>query len=235
MNWNELFLLNKQVSPEEIVALLTALTEEEPSAMEKYMLNYNAMDSQRRAVLGYCAAFIQTDINGFKDPYAELALEWYESRQHPVPKFEKPVQFYGWAGEYSDTGPAMSIRKEAFPQGNEVIFYTDTEIAENEESALELAAGIAAESSGICDVRVEKLTEFAASEGPEPGDHVGIVFSLSEDAVKDALVIGGKRVPAQESGGYVFVLPKAGEFDSIIGELAGGTCFALSKDIWCMK
>ena len=49
------------------------------------------------------------------------------------------------------------------------------------------------------------------------------------------MMLSGHEVPASETGGYVLVLPKVGEFWCELGEILNGKRVPLLFDDYCIK
>ena len=65
----------------------------------------------------------------------------------------------------------------------------------------------------------------------------GISFRLSESARKH-MIVNHQEIESGEHGGAIFVLPKAGEFTCMLGEMLNddpATCVILAKHMYCMK
>ncbi len=157
------------------------------------------------------------------------------------------MEFYGWAGQHSEIGPAIRINRDGFPDNQEVrIFYADSdyhghiwededgkELLLNEYSMWELeslAKSIQNMSSGLTDVKVEML---------EPGDGTdpfyAATYRLDEKAVKDIMVVGGKSFTSKDTGGYLVVFQRYGEFTATLGVLVNGKPVVLYQDSYSMK
>ncbi|MBQ7092742.1 MAG: hypothetical protein IJN83_08820 [Clostridia bacterium] len=158
-----------------------------------------------------------------------------------------PMEFYGWAGQYNEIGPTILINRDCFPDDQEVrIFYADSdyrgriwededgqELILNENSMWELenlAKSIQNMSSGLTDVKVEVL---------EPGDGTdsfyAATYRLDKKAVKDIMVVGGKACTPEDTGGYLVVFQRYGEFTAALGVLVNGKPVVLYQDSYCMK
>lgn len=232
MKWNELSVF-KYVTADDMAVLAEVIDQRNRSLMEEFVSAYAKLDSARQGALGYCMALLLASYGGYKSPYQKYYRDFLLCKESLNIKY--PFAFCGWAGINNDIGPAYIINKEAFTGENNGLFYTDDDIRDERDGAERLAGWIAGESSGLWDVHVEKLSNLQTMEGPEEGGCWGIVFFLDEQAVRDEVIINGKPKMKEESGGYLFVLPKAGEFNAILGERVEDSCFILSKDMYCMK
>lgn len=158
-----------------------------------------------------------------------------------------PMTFFGWAGQNSEIGPVIRINTEHFADDEEVrIFYADSDyrgrIWEDEdgkelllnESAMweleSLARSIQNLSSGLTDGSVQILTP---EDGSDP--FYAATYRLDEKAVKDLMVVDGKICTADETGGYLIVFQRYGEFTATLGILRNGKPEALYQDSYSMK
>lgn len=157
------------------------------------------------------------------------------------------MEFFGWAGQYSEIGPAIRINMEYFSAAEEVrIFYADSDyrghmwecedgerllLNKNDMWELEsLASSIQNLSSGLTDGKVEIL---AAEDGTEP--FYAATYRLDERAVKDIMLIEGKTCTIADSGGYLVVFQRYGEFTVTMGILRNGKPVTLYQDSYVMK
>ena len=66
--------------------------------------------------------------------------------------------------------------------------------------------------------------------------HWCVTFRLEDTALRE-IAVNGKPVKP-EKGKAIFILPKAGEFDCMLGEIVHGdpdNAFVLAKHNYCMK
>ena len=109
--------------------------------------------------------------------------------------------------------------------------------------ARDLAKDIAAHSSGLTDVRAVVLPGRHSSVVTAPEQAAGLLeetcavaFTLDPVAIKPTLIIQGRPYDTEECGGYVFILPRSGEFDCTIGQLFDDNLrLPLRTDSYCMK
>ena len=159
----------------------------------------------------------------------------------------QPMEFYGWAGQNSEIGPAIRINRDCFPADQEVrIFYADSDyrgcmweeedeqkLFLNEDSMWELESltkSIQNMSSGLTDRKVEVL---------EPEDETdpfyAATFRLDEKAIKDIMVVEGKTYTPKDTGGYLVVFQRYGEFTATLGVLVNRKPVVLYQDSYSMK
>ena len=60
-------------------------------------------------------------------------------------------------------------------------------------------------------------------------------FHLDPKRIRETVLLSGKAVETDRLGGYVFVLPRAGEFFCELGEIVDGKRVPLHIDDFCMK
>lgn len=227
---------------EEIMLAQSAFMSGDENRIDAYRRHYAALDSKTQAHVGYALAamFHLTESFG-------LSAYLFCFRKD-LTKLHTPFAFIGWAGEHSDIGPAFSIRPECFAGGPVTLFYSDDDMNVYSPSVREeraaytkaLAQDIARCSSGLSDVRVIVLPgthdDVAAKPLNTHKETHGIAFTLDSSAVRDFVIVQGKELNASETGGYVFVLPRAGEFRCTMGELFDdGLRLPLRVDSYCMK
>lgn len=137
----------------------------------------------------------------------------------------------GWA-DYHDPswgdsqGVAFRIETKCFAGRDVLLYYSDDDGFPQSEASLDIIREC---SSGIADVRVEPA---------ERGRYCGgrrIVFRLDESAIRETVRLSGEDVPTGSLGGYVFMLPRAGEFYCELGEIIDGAVVPLHIDDFCMK
>ena len=227
---------------QEIELAQSAFMSRNEKQISAYRAHYAALDEQTKAYMGYALAamFHLTEHFGLM-PY-ELFFK------KDLTKLHTPFAFLGWAGEHSNVGPAFSIRPECFSSGPVTLYYSDEDMGVYSSSVREdraacaedLAKDIALYSSGLSDVRAVLLPgchdSVITKPGCEKGETYGVAFTLDPSAVKDSVIVQGKALTAEETGGYVFVLPRAGEFHCTMGQLFDdGLRLPLREDSYCMK
>lgn len=152
------------------------------------------------------------------------------------------IHVCGWAdyscfrwGEIRDEqGVAFCIRRECFPEGPARIYYLDDDHfgRKDEETILQL---IRQYSSGISNVHVEHRLCRGWNDHDGEKEQTLIVFDLDERAFHHTVVLSGRPVRTKDLGGYIFVLPRAGEFYCVLGEIRDDALIPLHKDDFCMK
>ena len=190
---------------------------------EEYLQQYDALDEVSKKVAGYMLATAgMSDGSGYH-------------RYFRVDKnVEYPFMFCGWLGLNSGAGVVFRINRDGFAlTENPKLFYSDDsmyfDFGAERESAESLARSIEACSSGLTDFGVELLPPMENGEL-----RFGVTFRLSADAIKETIEMGGVKETAP-LGGYLFSLPKVGEFDCIMGELLSDGAMILNYDSFCMK
>ena len=144
---------------------------------------------------------------------------------------------FRWGKAWHDQGVAFRIRRECFPEGPVRLYYLDDEHfpcrgGEDAEIFLQL---IRQHSSGISNVHVERRVCKGWHDHRDEEEQTLIVFDLDETAIHHTVVLSGNPVPTKDLGGYVFVLPRAGEFNCVLGEIRDDAVISLHKDDFCMK
>lgn len=217
-------------------------SEEQISAYRAY---YATLDPQLQARLGYALAAIFHLKETFGLPAYLFAF------RRDLTKLKTPLSWLGWAGEDSDVGPAFALDPACFDRGPVTLYYSDDDLqiyspAVREERiarAQYLAADIAAHSSGLADVHAVVLPGRHSSvvTSPDQADGLAeetcaVAFTLDPAAIKPTLIIQGRTYDTENCGGYVFVLPRSGEFDCTIGQLFDDNLrLPLRTDSYCMK
>ena len=164
-----------------------------------------------------------------------------------------PISFWGWAdyGEKKkDQGVGFRINRDCFAGRNVELYYVDDDMFENIDSdnshewlvrkLNKMLENIKTFSSGIDDVRIhEEIIEagsiFRRREITKRCKMSSIRFRLEPSKIRETVSFSRKVVPSSEVGGYIFVLPRAGEFFCELGEIVDGKRVALHIDDFCMK
>lgn len=222
----------RHVSMDEIEEMMGALMSGDREKIKAYMSKYTGLSAEKQGALAYMESLIGAASFGFKSPYQEAAKAAFlypERRQ-----LKSPFAFCGWAGARNDLGPAYQINQPAFLSQDTELFYTDEDIENSRECADDLARQIEKESSGISHARAERLANFQVEDAPL-GEKWGVVFALEASAVKEGVFLNSNFAAAGETGGFVFVLPKVGEFSCMLGHRCSNVCLILAKDMYCMK
>ena len=234
LNWRQLpaFAMAQQQLPDMIRRLLDTNSIEQKEA---YMVEYTQKPEDMQCALGYMRCLIESSFAYPYSAYGRYCTELFQRRR--VPPMRLPLRFIGWAGPHNDIGPAYEIDSACLSGSDSRIFYTDDDIQYRPESAEWLSRDIAQQSSGIEDVRTETLNSLYTLEGMEAGMIAGISFRLSETGWRN-ITVNQREMECGEHSGAIFVLPKAGEFTCILGEMLDGdptACVILAKHMYCMK
>ena len=234
VTWKQLpaFAMAQQHSQDLVMRLLGAETIEDKAA---YMDEYQKKPIDLQCALGFMRCLIESSFAEPYSAYGRYCMELFERRR--VPPMRLPLCFIGWAGPQNNIGPAYEIDPTCLSGVPSRIFYTDVDIRHDPEEAAWLAKYIAKESSGIEDVRAETLNSLYTLQGLEAEMVSGISFHLSESARKH-MIVNHQEIESGEHGGAIFVLPKAGEFTCMLGEMLNddpATCVILAKHMYCMK
>jgi len=148
------------------------------------------------------------------------------------------IGFCGWASYYEKDpwgrepqymeGVAFRIDRECFPEGPVRLYFSPW--GESEKNALQLVRQY---SSGISNVHEEQFSE--QDQWGHTHKSSILVFDLDALAIHHTVVLSKQHVLTEELGGYVFVLPRCGEFDCELGEIRDGKRIPLHEDDFCMK
>ena len=151
-----------------------------------------------------------------------------------------PFRFCGWADcgdRFCSGGVAFRIERGCFPNGPVCLFYTDDDnwpaYADNGHigaRAPELLEGVRQFSSGIANVRLLEKT-LPREDTPR----VMVAFDLDASAIRPSVRLQGGCVSTEETGPYIFILPRCGEFFCTLGELRDNLVIPLHRDNFCMK
>lgn len=149
-----------------------------------------------------------------------------------------PFAACGWASYrepgWGDTeGVAFRINRDCFGSRKPLLYYLDDDNWPWEDREKTHLAIIESCSSGISGVRTERR-RCVGWDGEEKERQV-VLFRLDPKAVKETVLLSGKPVPTAQAGEYIFVLPRAGEFYCLLGEVRDGEMIPLHKDDFCMK
>ena len=164
-----------------------------------------------------------------------------------------PISFLGWADcdeKKNDQGVGFRINRDCFTGRNVELYYVDDDMFESIDSDSthewlarklnKMLEKIKTFSSGIDDVRIhEEIVEagfiFRRRKITKRCKMSNIRFRLEPAKIRETVSFSGKEVPSSEVGGYIFVLPRAGEFFCELGEIVDGKRVALHIDDFCMK
>ena len=189
---------------------------------EEYLQQYDVLDDVSKKIAGYMLAMA-----GMSDGSGD-------HRYFRVDKnVEYPFMFCGWLGMNSSQGAVFRINRDAFAVNEDpTLFYTDDSMAfslnSHREEILDFARSIELCSSGLTDMDVQVL------HFDDRDPQLAVIFRLSADAIKDTIEMGGLQETAP-LGGYLFGLPRVGEFDCIMGEVYPDGPLILNYDRFCMK
>ena len=194
-----------------------------------YMEHFNTLDQIMKIRVGYLYAALES-----------LGRRDFRRASSIKSRPDGPIEFRGWGGLHNEIGPCFRIEAECFLGRKHLLYYTDddlrAETPNDEKEAGRLAADIALYSSGLADIRVEAM--------PIPGSDLStpirylILFRLDPTAVRPEVIVNGESLSLTDTGGYILVLPKAGEFQCDMGELVQSDPLALLplyRDSFCMK
>lgn len=148
--------------------------------------------------------------------------------------WQMPFGFCGWATcapECYSEGVAFRIDRECFPDGPVTLYYMDDDHWPGQDEAM--LKHIQRLSSGISNLRIEESS--VTHKETKYIKYSALVFDLDSNAVKPTVLLGRKPVPTEELGGYVLVIPRAGEFFPELGEIRSGERIPLHRDDFCMK
>ena len=161
------------------------------------------------------------------------------------------IPFYtcGWAtykGSWGGTeyGVAFRVNRDCFNGRDAILYYMDGDFwgdlsADGKKRLQEIRDGIERYSSGLTDVKICEIEEpgrfrFRGIEY-SPTRLTVIQFKLDSSKIKDTVELSEENIPSSELGGYVFILPRAGEFYIELGEMLDGERIPLHYDGFCMK
>lgn len=196
-------------------------------AWDTYAEHYQTLPRQLQSLVGWELA---------KRHVFQGRSGWQE--QMPYLKLPSPFVFCGWAS-YQDPswgyceGVAFCITKDCFGDRTPTLYYFDDDNWPNGWKEQEALETISRYSSGISNARVE-MRRCKNWRGVEDDRRV-VLFDLDPSAVKETVLLSGEAVSTQEVGEYIFVLPRSGEFDCVLGEVRGGELISLCNADFCMK
>ena len=228
-------------------ALKKAVVAEQDDRWKKIDMQIDSCDDKTQSVIEYerCKRICTRGRSGFH----------FSARRSPL-----PFTFCG----YADTdrpwcGVAFSVNRDCFFDRVPELYYLDGDYAyaswsspfpaglqegrvayEREDDTrlgmlTWLCNRIEKYSSGLADVHIRCQRETDAS-GNSARRMLMICFRLDSGAIKDTVLMSRKgEVPTSELGGYVFVLPRVGEFNIELGEMVDGRRVPLHFDDFCMK
>ena len=149
-----------------------------------------------------------------------------------------PFSPCGWASYEEPVwgaaeGVAFRVNRACFGDRKPLLYYLDDDNWPSEDREKEYLAIIERYSSGISGVRAERR-RCRGWDGEEKERRV-VLFEPDPTAVKKTVRLSGEAVSTKILGEYVFVLPRAGEFYCLLGEVRDGEMIPLHKDDFCMK
>ena len=153
-----------------------------------------------------------------------------------------PFVFCGYADTHSPWfGVAFRINRDCFDGRNAELYYMDDDYFGIQPHYLQqLRDRMETYSSGLTDIEI--VTQYENTDFTFQGKHkhpqnvTTIRFRLDAAKIKESVSVdGGKTIPSTESGGYVLVIPKVGEFDIELGEIIDGKRIPLHYDGFFMK
>lgn len=234
INWNELDAV--KISEPHMKVLFQIMDTEDAKQLFAHMEKYAMLPEEVQCALGYMRCLLESGMGGFYSAYDKYSVDMLRYTFGHVPFMRLPIRFIGWGGEHNEIGPAYEIDGRCQISKNSKLFYTDDDIQESADEAGELARYIVQASSGIVDVRAEQLDQLRTMNSDMKGPYWCVTFRLDNAAFKQ-IAVNGKTVKPEEGKAH-FILPKAGEFDCMIGEIVNGdpdNVFILAKHNYCMK
>ena len=234
MNWQELEAA--RIADPHIKVLFPIMDTEDARQLAACMEKYTILPDDVQCALGYMRCLLESDMGDAYSAYGRYSMDMLRHNLGHVSLMRLPLHFIGWGGEHNEIGPAYEIDAKCHISADSRIFYTDDDIRGDADAAWELAHYIAQASSGIIDVRAEQLDQLRTMSGNIRAAHQCVTFRLEDTALKE-IAVNGKHV-SPENGKAIFILPKAGEFDCMLGEVVHGdpdNAFILAKHNYCMK
>ena len=141
-------------------------------------------------------------------------------------------------------GVGFRIDRDSFSGYTPELYYTDDDMLGNigdydSRRLNEMLSLIDTYSSGISSVSLhQECTDgFIKFRGgvKNVSSLWSFRFTLDASRVRESVSFSGHDVPSSKSGGYIFVLPKCGEFFCELGEIVDGERVPLLIDDYCMK
>lgn len=196
-------------------------------AWQRYWKHYQTLPAQLQSLVAW--------------ELAKRGASWGRSGFHGdifQPDIPFPFSMCGWA-TYQDPrwhhgdawGVAFRINKNCFGGRKPLLYYMDDD---NWPEVLMDELLILQNSSGITGVRTEQR-RCPGLWSKEEKEHRVVLFELDPTAIQETVGLGGSQVPTREVGEYIFVLPRAGEFNCRLGEIRDGEMIPLHNDDFCMK
>ena len=155
-----------------------------------------------------------------------------------------PIFHCGWA-DYGDTiqGIGFGINRASFLEDSPELYYTDDDMMGELRDFMikdinRMLVTMNEHSSGLnVSLHEEFYEDGVMFRGRREDSKKLLSFRITLDAskVKDTMRLGNRDFPASETGGYVLVLPKVGEFFCELGEILNGQRVPLLYDDYCIK
>ena len=132
-----------------------------------------------------------------------------------------------------------AIHPEFFVDRSCQLFYTDEDIAGDADAAKWLAADIERESSGVSSAHMQQIQNLSWGDRVSLEPMYAVTFSLSPDCLKSEIRIKYNTVPIHKEEPYLIVIPRHGEYRTILGQTRsfgkGQLNQILATDYWCTK
>ena len=200
------------------------------------MKEYTDLPEEVQCALGYVSCLLESEADESYSAWDQYCTDIMQKYFEHVPLMRLPLRFIGWAGKENEIGPAYEIDGTCHIRKESRIFYTDDDIQDSADKAEELAKDIAQASSGIADVRTEQLAQLRMMDRDSESACWCVTFRLDETSRREADINGKPAFP--ENGRAFFILPKAGEFECMLGEMVKSdpdNAFVLAIHNYCMK
>ena len=234
IKWQD--LAARRIAEPYMQVLFPIMKTEDAAELAACMEKYTALPEDVQRALGYMRCVLESAFCETYSAYGQYSFDMLRHRMGHIPLMRKPLSFVGWGGQHNEIGPAYEIDGNCHIDAGSKMFYTDDDIRGNAASAEELAGYAAQVSSGITGVRAEQLPVLRTMNRDIKEAHWCISFRLDDSARKEICVNGQAVKP--EEGRALFILPKAGQFDCMLGEMVYGdpeNAFILAKHNFCMK
>ncbi len=200
------------------------------------MERYARLPTDVQGALGYMRCLLESGFGDTYSAYGQYSIEAFRHHRGNIPYMRLPLRFIGWGGEHNEIGPAYEIDRSCYTGAAPQLFYTDDDIREDPDATATLARYIGQASSGITEVQAARIMQLRTMNGDISTAHWCVTFRLANTARKE-IAVNGKAV-SPEVDKAVFLLPKAGEFDCVLGEIVNGepdNAFVLARHSYCMK
>ena len=215
----------------EIERLIEYASSEKRDEKKKYAEHYSTLSPENRYCLSYIYGMLQCDTD-YCSPVAKWAASMPGSNIGIRPFINR-----GMVG-YSDLWPIYAIHPECFVRKHVTLFYTDEDI-NSKKDALSMADAISGESSGISDLTAVELPNICWLDTIDARPRFAVSFSLSEESIRQEIRTSDGMTPIHKEEPYLIVIPKHGEYHSILGEVkricSSILCPVLDVGYWCTK